>query len=91
VAKGKLTEVKSIDLVSCVKVSAGYGAVVGLILGILVALAFITIPVINIVGLASIVFFAVLGAVLGAVCGLLKAAIYNFVAAHIGGVRIELK
>jgi hypothetical protein len=93
-----MAELKYIDPMSLAKVQAVIGLIMGLVVGILVAtfggLASLA-PGGRLVavafGIASIIIFPIVYAVMGFIGGLIGAWIYNFVARRIGGIRVVLR
>ncbi|MEM7813593.1 MAG: hypothetical protein QW548_01695 [Candidatus Aenigmatarchaeota archaeon] len=84
-------EWKKFDVVRMATVSAAVSAVMGLILGIAVAvLGTALLPGMVGFGILSIVAFPIMYGIAGLVFGALGALIYNFVAEKIGGIRVTV-
>ncbi len=93
-------ELKAIDVMSMATVSAVILAIFGFIAGIIAALgagmvsAFDTVAGMGMLsaymGVAAIVFFPILYAIIGFVMGAITAFIYNIIAQKVGGVKLDL-
>jgi hypothetical protein len=98
---GTTTRVRSINVVQLALMYGIICAVLGIIAGLLIALAFLTAPGyfaqtgMTGFGPLSIVLFPVIYAILlfiyGFIVGLIIAALYNLVAGWIGGVEVQLE
>ncbi|HKZ45086.1 MAG TPA: hypothetical protein VJ343_00075 [archaeon] len=97
----RMQELKSVDMMSYAKISGAIGAIGGFVLGVIVALfAGVGVGLMyempgaglvgGAVGIAAIIIFPIMYAVIGFVSAAVGALLYNFVASKIGGVKIEL-
>lgn len=91
-----MQEIKSIDIISWAKIHALFGIVIGLVYGVCTAFVFGAAGLANnmtgleIFGVASIVIFPIVMAIMGFICGAIMAFLYNVFAAKVGGVQVEL-
>ena len=100
-----MKEIKRVDIMSCAKVSAALGAIVGFIAGLIVTIvslavgsmaayipdATATAPwLMGMMGALSIIVMPILYAITGFVSGAIMAFLYNIVAEKIGGVEIDI-
>ncbi len=84
---------KGIDLMSAAKIYAAGGAIVGLVAGIIFAISGLASgsSTLAILGLASIVLFPLLFALVFFVVAAIGIGVYNFVAYRIGGIKLFIK
>lgn len=88
--------IKSVEIMSVVKIKALFGIVFGLFWGCLFALFGFSIgfeksiPGIEIFSPASIVIFPIIFSILALIIGAIVALLYNTFASMIGGIEIEL-
>ena len=99
-------ELKKIDIWSLAKFMAVWGIVVGFIVGVLIAIAFMAIPSsftgygtiswsgfmpnFAALGVIAIVVYPIMMAIAGLIGGIITGALYNCVAGWAGGVQVEL-
>jgi hypothetical protein len=98
---GTTTRLRSINVVQLALMYGVICAVIGLIIGLLLAFAILVVPTVtsttgmpNIGPLAIVLFpiiYAILLFIIGFIEGLILAALYNLVAGWIGGVEIQLE
>jgi len=97
---------KHIDVLSAAKVAAVLAAIWGFIMAIIfipiiamagsassyagAATGFNMAPLLLGLGVASIVIFPIIGAILGFICGAIYAFLYNVAAKYVGGIEIDL-
>jgi hypothetical protein len=96
-------QLRSVGAASCAKIFAVLYGIFGILMGIVFCLIFLLGALAGspglperrgavgfLLGVGSIIFFPIFYALIGAVGGLIGAALYNFVAKHMGGIEIEL-
>jgi hypothetical protein len=93
-----MKEITRMDVLSVGKIYAVTLAILGFILGIFVALIGSAAATFHRpgmfgagFGIASIIIFPVIYAIIGFIAGIIGAALYNLVAKWVGGIQIELK
>ncbi len=98
-----MQKLSRVGILSVAKVMAGMYAVVGLVIGVIVAimafLGMLVSPVspgggamiFPIFGVLSIILFPIIYGILGFIGGAICAFLYNLVAGWIGGIEVELK
>jgi Ca2+/Na+ antiporter len=95
-----MATLKKIGVLSLAKIYGSMMAVMGLIIGILMAIFYMTIPNLSgipgsmmsygLFGLWSIIFLPLFYGVLGFSVGAFTAWVYNLAAKHLGGLELEL-
>ncbi len=91
-----MQEIKSVDVMSVAKIKAVFGIIFGLVYGILAAFLFGAIGMsrgatgLEVFGVASIVIFPIVFAIVAFIMGAIIAVLYNFIAGKIGGVQVDL-
>jgi hypothetical protein len=98
---GTTTRLRSINVVQLALMYGIICAVFGIIVGLLIALAFMAVPAafaqtgMTSLGPLSIILFPIIYAIVlfiyGFIAGLIIAALYNLVAGWIGGIEIQLE
>ena len=92
-----MQKITKLGILSVAKIQAIIMAIFGLIIGILIAIvSALHIPMQNAgfgpeLGIAAIIIFPIMYAIIGFIAGALGAALYNVIANWIGGIEIEIK
>ena len=94
-----MREIRKIDLMSYGKIMAAIMAIFGFVMGLVVSIAALfagslstaTFGFAAVFGVLAIILLPIIYAIIGFVMGIIGAAIYNFIASKIGGVKIDLK
>jgi hypothetical protein len=91
-----MQEIKSVDVMSVAKIKAVFGIIIGLVYGIMAAFVFGAMGMsrgatgLEVFGIASIVIFPIIFAIMAFICGAIVAVLYNVVAGWVGGIRVDL-
>jgi len=93
--------VKSVGVISVAKISAAISAAMGLLIGIVFAMASMVGAGLSesgemsmfgpVLGVGAVIAFPILYACFGFIGGAIGAALYNVFAAMVGGVRLDLE
>ncbi len=89
-----MKQIIKVGILSVAKIYALIYAVIGLVIGAIYGLIFgivLPAPMNWIAGIGFLLGLPVLFGIMGFVCGLICAALYNWLASKIGGIEIELK
>lgn len=90
-SKKETVEISKIDALSVAKVAGMMAAIVGLFLGILIALGLSGTPILSGIGYLSVVILTIEFGVLGFLLGGIHALLYNIIVKYTGGMKIEMK
>jgi len=91
-----MTVIKNIDIISWAKIHALFGIIIGLVYGILFAIMGVMIGTrhelfgLEAFGLASIILFPIIFAIMAFICGAIMAFLYNIFADKVGGIVVTL-
>lgn len=88
----KQIEFKQFDVLSVAKILGILGAIAGFIVGVLVGLASSTIPMgfIGKLGWMAVIALPILYGIIYFLIGLIGAALYNLIAARMGGIKVKI-
>lgn len=87
----KTYEITNVDVLSAAKVVGLKAAIVGFIIGILIALGLSGVPIVSGFGWLVAVILPIELGILGFIFGGICAALYNLVVRYTGGIKMEMK